>query len=243
MPKTDLTQIEAQLAERAKNLQSQLGSLDTRRITVSQKDGQLIGPGGLALGDEVRVIVVEFCTVNKYFDRPYDENKPMPPACVAVGQDLAELRPEDGVPAPQSDLCSTCWANKWESDAKQKGKACKNTRELAVVLYDELEDPDYEPELFIVSCSPTSIKSFDAAATKINQLFNGPPIKAVMTMTAVATNNYYNLRFGQIDAHPYLERVFPMIDDALALLGTLPDFTNYEPPKHLPGDDVRKRAA
>lgn len=239
MAKTDLARIEADLAERAKTLQQQVGGPDTRRITVDQKNGNLLGPGGLNLGDEQRIIVIDFCTVNRYFDAPYDSNNPTPPACMAVGDIIADMRPEDGVPAPQADLCRDCWANKWESDAKGKGKACKNSRDLAIVLADELEDPDYEPELYVVSCSPTSIKSYDAAAIKAQQLFNGPPIKAIMTMKVMAVENYYNLSFGQLDSNPFLERVYGLLEDSPVLLGALPDFTKYKAPKKFPHGDVR----
>lgn len=240
MAKTDIAKIEADLAAKAKMLQHQIGSGDSKKITVDQKDGQLIGPGGLALGDELRICVVDFCTTNRYYDRGYDPQNPMPPACMAVGDIIAEMAPEEGVPAPQSDLCRTCWANQWESDLQGgRGKACKNTRDLAVVMVDELEDPDLEPELFLISCSPTSLKSFDAAAAQAHRLFGGTPIKAVMTVRVKQTANYYNLQFGELEANPYLERVYPLLESTAEMLGHLPDFSNYEAPKKLPIQDVR----
>jgi hypothetical protein len=239
MAKTDLSRIDADLAERAKNIQKQISAPESRRITVDQKTGELMGPGGLSMGDEVRIIAIDFCTTKRYYDQPYDSNNPNPPACMAIGDVIADMVPEEGVPAPQSEFCRDCWANKWESDAKQKGKACKETRDLVVVLVDELEDPDYEPEMYVVSCSPTALKSFDAAAVKVHQLFNGPPIKAIMTMKSKSVENYYNLSFGGIDANTYLERVYPLLSEAPDMLSRMPDFSTYVPPKRLPPDDVR----
>lgn len=239
MAKTDLARIEADLAARAKSIGEQIGSSDSRRITVDQKEGCLLGPGGLNLGDEQRIIVVDFCTVNRYYDRVYDAANPQPPACMAIGDIIKDMVPEEGVPAPQSDFCRNCWANEWKSDVKQRGKACKNTRDLAIVLADELEDPDIEPTLYVVSCAPTSIKSFDAAAAKVLQLFSGPPIKAIMTMHVSAVDNYYNLSFGQLEANPYIERVYPLLEDTADLLSRMPDFDNYERPRQLPHGDVR----
>lgn len=241
MAKTDLAAIEQQLAARAQNLREQISAPETRQITVNQKDGQLMGPGGLSLGDEVRIIVIDFCTEKRYYDRPYDPANTMPPACMALGDVIKDMVPEDGVPAPQNEACATCWANQWESDSRGKGKACKETRNLMVVLADELEDPDAEPEPYLVKCSPTSLKSFDAAAVKAQQLFGGTPIKAIMTMQAVASENYYNLRFGNLEANPYLERVFPLMEGAAEFMGRLPDFSGYEAPKHLPPGDARNR--
>lgn len=243
MAKANIALIEADLKKRAETVSQQIGVLESRKITVDQKEGQLMGPGGLALGDEQRIIVVDFCTVNRYYDRPYSEGNIGPPACMAVGDIIKDMVPEEGVPAQQSEFCRDCWANEWESDLKGRGKACKNTRDLAIVLADELEDPDVIPELYVVSCSPTSIKSFDAAAAKALQLFGSTPIKAVMTMRVKATANYYNLQFGELEANPHLERVYPLLEDTAVLLGRLPDFGTYQPPKTLMyANDVRNSA-
>lgn len=239
MAKTDIARIEADLAERAKSISQQISAPETRRITVDQKNGQLVGPGGMTLGDEIRIVVVDFCTVKKYYDRPFDPTNKSPPACFAFGDVIAEMVPEDYVPAQQNEKCGTCWANAWESDARGRGKACKETRDLAIVLADELEDPEVEPELYVVSCSPTSLKAFDAAALKIVQLFNAPPIKAVMTMASKAVDTYYNLSFSQIEANPYMERLYPLLDSTAAILAPTLDVSNYERPKALPPGDVR----
>jgi hypothetical protein len=58
-------------------------------------------------------------------------------------------------------------------------------------------------------------------------------------MSVHAEKNYFNLRFGDLQANPYLERVFPLMDEAPALLSALPDFGTYEAPKKFPLDDVR----
>lgn len=239
MAKTDLAQLEAELAERAKSLSQQLGAPESKRITVDQKTGELIGPGGTGMGDSVKVVVVDFCTTKRYFDRIYDPANTTPPACMAIGDVISEMVPEEGVPAPQSPQCKTCWANQWESDARGKGKMCKETRDLVVVIAEELEDPDIEPALYLVACSPTSLKSFDATALRVHQLLGGMPMKAIMTMSVHAVENYYNLRFGDIEANPYLDRTLPLLASTQALLGTLPDFSKYEAPKKLPADDVR----
>lgn len=239
MTNSNIARIEAELAERAKTMSEQIGQPDSRKITVDQKEGRLVGPGGLDLGDEQHIVVVDFCTVNRYYDRPYDGNAPMPPACYAVGDIIKDMVPEDGVPAPQSASCATCWANKWESDAKGRGKACKNSRDLAIVLADELEDPDIDPVMYVVSCAPTSLKSFDAAAQQSHRMFGGTPIKAIMTMRVKSTENYFNLAFSDPQPNPYLERVFPLLENTADMLGRLPDFSNYQPPKHLPPGDVR----
>lgn len=247
MARTDIAAIEEQMAAKALEVSSQVGQSDTRKITVDQQTGTLVGPGGLDLGEEQRVVVIDFGSVNKYYDRKYDANNPAPPACMAVGDVLAEMAPDDDVPAKQSALCATCWANKWESDpGGGRGKACKNTRELVVVLADDLEDMDLELEdieMFVVSCSPTSIKAFDAVAKRIAKTMSRPPIGAIMTMRAKATANYYNLTFSDVEPNPYLERLWPLYADGVAaeMIGVKPDFSGYEEPRTLPAGDVRNQ--
>ena len=238
--RSDLATIDAQLAKEAANVSEQVGQPDGRRVSVSQQDGNFMGPGGINLGNELNIIVVDFCSANRYYDRTYDASTPMPPACVAFGDVIKEMVPESESPAIQSTNCHDCWANQWKSDAKQKGKACKNSRELSFVITDEL-DPDSDPELYTISISPTSVASFDASAVQIARLFNGPPIKAQMTMKVVQKGNYYNLQFGNIEAHEWLAELFPLRDDARDMLGLLPNFDSYEAPKFFPGGDVRNQ--
>lgn len=238
MAKSDLARIDADLAQRAKRLKEQIGQSDSRRISVDQKDGSFVGPGDLNMGDEIKAVIVDFCTYKRYYDRPYNAANPTPPACVAIGDILSEMAPEEGVPAPQSDLCKNCWANEWGS-GNGRGKACKDSRDLALVLVDELEDDEIEPELYVMSCAPTSIKSFDAAAAKVYQLYNGTPIKAMMTLRVKATENFYNVQFGDIEPNAYLEKTYPLLERTAALLSRMPDFTDYEPPRQLPPKDVR----
>lgn len=246
MSRTDIAAIEAEMAAKAATVSSQIGQSESRKITVDQQTGTLVGPGGLDLGEEQRVIVIDFGSVNKYYDRKYDANNPAPPACMAVGDVLSEMSPDENVPARQSDLCATCWANKWESDpGGGRGKACKNTRELVIVLADDLEDMDTDIEdieMYVVTCSPTSIKAFDATASRIAKTMARPPIGAVMTMRVKATANYYNLTFTDVEVNPYLERVWPLHADGIAadMIGVQPDFTNYEAPKNLPANDARR---
>ena len=228
MARTDLTQIEAQLAEEAKRVSEKLGAPAGRKITIDNT-GNLIAPGGEILGTEVDVIVVDFASANYYYTAAYDPNNPASPVCFAFGDVINEMAPEEQSPEPQNADCRTCPHNQFGSSGN--GKACKNTRELAVVLADELEDPDATPEMYMVSVSPTSLKHFDGAAKQIYRLFNGTPIKAILKMKAQQTANYFALTFTDPRPNPHLERVFPLREQVEEIICRQPDLTNYRPTK------------
>lgn len=243
MARTDISKLQADQAERAKSLSKQLGAPEGKKITIDPKTGEFTGPGGMTFGDELRVVVVDFCTHKTYYDRPYDPQNSSPPACMAIGEVIAEMVPEEGVPAPQSDLCKNCWANEWESDDRGKGKRCKETRELAVALVDDLETIENADDvpLYQISVSPKALKAFDAAANRAYQLFGGMPIEATMLLKVKTEENYFLLQFADIDANPHKDACFALLAQTEAMLGAMPDFSNYEAPKKLPADDVRAR--
>lgn len=231
MAKTDLAKIDAELAEKAKALKQQLGAPETKKITIDQQ-GNFIAPGGANLGNELNICVVDFCSKNTFYDRPFVPGNPAAPACIAIGRELADMYPEEESPVKQNDICASCPQNQWGSSGVGNGKACKNTRELAITLIDELEDPDAEPELMLLSLAPTSIKGFDSAAMQAARLYNGPPIKAIFTITTSqpANANYWVVNWSQPEANKYLPRVYPHMEAAEDLISRLPDMSNYEPP-------------
>lgn len=227
MARTSLANIEQQLAQKAADFNKTVQQPQGRRIQLDQKTGNFIAPGDVNLGTEVRLIVVDFCSANRYYPGKYDPNNVVPPVCFAFGDIIDDMAPEAEAPEPQHENCKKCPHNQWGSNGN--GKACKNTRELAVVLADELEDPDYEPELFHISVAPSSIKHFDRCAIDINGLFNGPPIKAIVTMKSKTVKNWVESDFVAPEANPYLERVFDLMEQAPDIIARTPDLTNYKP--------------
>lgn len=223
----DLATIEAQLEAEAAKVSAQVGQPDARKIALD-RSGNFIAPGGVNLGTEIEVVVVDFCSANDYYTAAYDANNPKPPVCFARGREIADMYPEEASPEPQSENCAVCPHNQFGS--RGNGKACKNTRSLVVALVNEIddEDPDETP-LYLLSVPPTGLKSFDAAALQAVRILNGPPIKAVYTVRAVSGGTYTTMQFSTPAPNPYLAAVFPLRDKAEELLSRLPDLTNYVP--------------
>lgn len=224
--KQDLVAIEAQLAKEASEMSRQLGAPEGKKITVDQK-GNFVGPGQVNLGNELNVNVVSFCTSKKYYDRPYDSSTPAVPVCFAFGKIIDEMEPEEESPEPQSKTCKTCPHNEWNS-APGGGKACKEGREFAVVLVDDLEE-GVKPDLYHMTTAPTSIKFFDGMASSVKRLFNGPPIRAIVTMVTAPVKNYFVLNFGEPEANPHLSETFPLREAADDLISRFPDVSRYVP--------------
>lgn len=227
----DLATIEAQLEAEAAKVAAQVGQPDARKISLD-RSGNFVAPGGVNLGTEIEVVVVDFCSANDYYTAPYDPNNPKPPVCFARGREIADMYPEESAPEPQAENCAVCPHNQFGS--RGNGKACKNTRLLAVALTSEIdeEEPDETP-LYLLSVPPTALKSFDAAALQTARMLNGPPIKAVYTVRAVSAGTYTTMQFSSPSPNPYLAAVFQLRGKAEEMLSRLPDLTNYVPTRQL----------
>lgn len=225
-PRQDLATIEAELAAKAAEVSKQVGRPESKKITVD-RNGNFIAAGGVSIGNSLEIVVVDFCSANDYYTAVYDPNNPSPPVCFARGREIEDMIPEDESPEKQSNDCASCPHNQFGS--RGNGKACKNTRNLAVVLANELGDPDVEPELHLIQVPPTGLKSFDAAALQAARMFNGPPIKCVMTVRVVQQGQYNTLQFGDLEPNDHLLQVWDMREEAEDMIARTPDLTNYKP--------------
>lgn len=226
-PRQDLATIEAQLAQEAAKVSAQVGQPEARKIAID-RSGNFIAPGGLNLGAEIEVCVIDFCSANDLYTAAYDPNKPAPPVCFARGREIADMYPEETSPEPQAETCAVCPHNQFGS--RGNGKACKNTRNLAVVLMNEFdEDSPEDTPMYLLSVPPTGLKSFDAAALQAARLLNGPPIKGVFTIRAVSGGTYTTLQFSTPQPNPFFADMFALRDKAEEIIGRLPDLTHYVP--------------
>ncbi len=225
----DLATIEAQLEAEAANVSKFVSQPSTKKISLD-RDGNFVAPGGLVLGTEIRICVIDFCTAHDFYTASYDPANPAPPVCFARGREIADLYPEESAPEPQSETCATCPQNEWGSGGGNR-KACKNTRNLGVVLADDLDlESDEDPDLYLLSVPPSAIKSFDAAVIQCARMFNSGPIKAILTVKATVVNNQYTtLQFMMPEANPDYVRLFELREAVEPIIENLPNMANYKP--------------
>lgn len=225
--RTDLATLDEQLAQEAVNdIAKAIARPSGRKINV--KDKQFVLPDGTVLGEVIDVIVLDFVSANRYYVDQFNRNDPKPPVCFAFGKDLNTMAPMEEAPEKQADECRSCPMNQWESDPKGgKGKACKNTRELAVLLASDAGDPD--APIYTISVSPTSIKSFDAIYTFIARTMAGPPVKAIMTITTNPNVDYAQLIFSDPVPNEDYANHAARRTEAQDYLFVVPDLSGYIP--------------
>lgn len=230
---TSIANIDQELANEVAQLKQQLGQPSGNAIRV-QPVGSFNAPDGQDLGSEIQVVIVDFISKNMFYDRPYDPGTPGPPACYAAGKVIADMAPDPESPAIQSDLCSTCALNVFGSGSNGKSKACKNTRELVVLLVDsDAPDAIADPagQLYTISLPPTALRSFDGIASTIARSLGGPPIKAIVTITAKNAGTYAMLTFSDPLPNKHYAQHAERRGEANEMLARKPNFADYQPVK------------
>lgn len=185
-------------------------------------------PDGTETGGPIEVVIVDYVTLRAYYDRAFDQKNPCPPACAALSRNVNGMVPFKESPDKQSQQCSGCPMNEWESADSGKGKACKEHRVLAVIP----GDADATTELSILRISPTALKAFDAYVRTLSSATQKAPFQVVTKISFDPNQTYASLRFG--DPVPCNEDLlavaFSMRDAARARLLTQPDFSGYTKP-------------
>ncbi len=227
--RTDISNIDAELSAEARSIKQSISAPGAPKITINRA-GSFSGPANEDLGTSIRGVVVDFLSSNKYYDKPYNSAAPEPPACFAFGKVLNEMVPSPNSPVIQAEQCLGCPRNEWGSDIKGgKGKACKNARELAFILEEDLGEED--PPIYQVSVPPTGIRSFDGFAAMVSTMLDGPPIKAVVTIECIQQNGYNTMVFKDPDNNPDYAFHAQFRPQALELISREPDVSGYTPNK------------
>lgn len=148
-------------------------------------------PDGRTSSGPLKLIVLDWRIVHSYYTGIYDPAKRASPDCWALSTNLDCAPDPAKVKAAKCDSCAKCPFNEWGSAATGKGKACKESRRLAVIPTDAT--PDTIPLLLEVS--PTGIKSFEAYVTRLNSI-GKHPMEAVAEVAFKSDAHYPTLVFG-----------------------------------------------
>jgi hypothetical protein len=117
----------------------------------SIRGGILTFNGAPLPGNEMVAVVVDSILENAYFEGEFDPDNPQPPVCFAFGRDDDGMAPHQTVfdaDQAQNQTCKGCEKNVFGSAERGKGKACKNTRRLALLAAGSIELPKREITLF-----------------------------------------------------------------------------------------------
>lgn len=218
-------QLEREAAEIAKRIAAPTG--DRIRFNANRS---IVTPDG-AEGETLEVVIVDFVTSNLFYDSPYDRDNPQPPGCFAIGPEPSLLVPSKNSPNRQSETCSACPNNQFGSAQNGKGKACKNTRLLALSPLGA--DDGEDAPIWIMSVPPTSMKAFDSYVHSLAAKHRTVPIGVLTEITLDPENTFASPRFRVVRPLEGAElgRFMERRKEASDRLNAEPDVSQYVPPK------------
>lgn len=210
-----LASVDKQLEEEAANIASTLSAPSSNRIKTNDKVFKL--PDGQVLQAPLTVVIIDYTSRNAYYDKPYNAAKPEDPICWAINKEPAKLAPGKDVPNPIADECSDCPYDEFGSSPTGGGKACKNSRVLAVLLPTMKDD-----KMYTIEASPTAIKAYDAYVGVVAKLFNSSPIKVTTDLSFHPEKSFASLMFGNPKPNPQYGEHFARRTEANDILAIAP---------------------
>ena len=214
-----LMDIKAMMAAEVAGLANRTAAPGGDKIQLKNK--KFVLPNGEST-EVLNVVILDFVSMNNFYENAYDAKNIVPPTCFAIGQVPTQMVPSDNAPVKQSDACQTCPMNQFGSAGD--GKACKNMRRLAVLP----PDADEETPVWILDVSPTGLKSFDGYVRSVASKFNMPPVGVVTEITFATDVEYASLRFGNPEPNEGMENHWGRRQEALDRLSQEPDVSAYE---------------
>jgi hypothetical protein len=127
------------------------------------------------LAPSIEVVIVDYSrNVNKvFYEAAFDEDVSGPPDCYSNDG----IKPAADSPQPQHTNCAACPQNQWgakiNKETGKKTKACADTRRLAVVKPDAIDEP------MLLRIPPTSLKHLSAYQKEMKT--RGVPLPMLVT--------------------------------------------------------------
>lgn len=165
---------------------------------ISVRGGVLTWNGAAIPGNKMAVIVLDAIFENAFYEGEFDPDSPTSPTCFAFGRVEKELSPHEIVVeagSQQNEQCAGCEKNEFGSADKGKGKACKNTRRLALIpagqfdakgKFKLIDDPDYylKGEHAFIKLPVTSVAGWAKYVKQLKDAVGRPPY-AMITQISV----------------------------------------------------------
>ena len=199
-------------------------------------------PDGTKTRESLQLVVVDFVSRNEYYEGAYNKDDITPPNCFAIHPEPKQLVPSDNSPNKQCDDCASCPMNQFGSAPTGAGKACKNTRVLAVMP----PDADDDTEIWTLKVSPTAIKAFDGFVAGVNRAFQLPPVGVVVTVGFSDAKDFPSLEFTDPQLNENVAIHFGRQDEAREMLMREPDVSSFgaeKPAAKAPARKVARKVA
>ena len=201
---TALSPLEAKIAAKAEKLR-QAVTVTGNAIKIN-KAKQIQLPNDETV-EQLPVVILDYRYYNAFFPKPFRKGEFSPPVCQAVGEtpddkvakalDVPVMAPVADCPQPQAESCSACPMNEFGSALNGgRGKACRNTIVLAVML----PSVDESDDVYRVIIQPTSTKKVEAYLSRITETY-GHPIKAVSMLGSDASSDWERFTLSFVGAN------------------------------------------
>lgn len=149
--------------------------------------------------NQMFIVIVDAVMENVYYEGKFDANVPQSPVCFAFGRDEAKMKPHEVVVkagTAQNDICATCQHNEWGSSDVGRGKACRNTRRLAVISAGQFVEATKQFTLItaeeftntavgFLKLPVTSVKGYSTFVKQVAAVLKRPPFAIVTKVKVV----------------------------------------------------------
>ena len=163
---------------------------------IKDSSGAFAIPNGMQWQDPLKVVILDFVTQHVLYENDYKQGEISPIICAAVGDNIADLAPYATIKDSQCDTCTGCWANEFKSAKMGEGKACKQVRNMAVLVQDDKGNIDPNGPIYLLPTTPATNKAFDPYVKSVGAVFQMPPIGVVTTLIIVQQGKNSVLSFN-----------------------------------------------
>lgn len=224
----------AQMAKQATEVERPSGS------AIGTRSGILTYGGTPVPGNKLDVIVIGATHTNLYYEDKYDPDDIKNPVCFAYSKDGIDMAPHPASSKPQHTDCATCPMNQWKSDpGGGKGKACKNSRSLALIPADTKPEDVANAELAVLKLPVTSVHNWGQYVNKVAALYGRPPLGLITTVgMAPDLKTQFKVTFtnGQLLGNDMLGPIFQREESVYPILERV-----YEPNSETPEETAPKK--
>jgi hypothetical protein len=138
----------------------------------SLQSGQLALGGTQMKNNRMAVIILDSMFENIFYEGQFDVQNPTPPTCFAFDHAEEDLKPHKVVfelGQEQNPQCKGCPQNVYGTATTGKGKACRNTRRIALIPAGDLDDQDaFTAERDPVAYTKSGIALLKIPVTSVN---------------------------------------------------------------------------
>lgn len=186
-------------------------------------------------GNQMAVIILDTIFENVFYDGAYDPDTPQGPLCFSFGRVQDDMVPHTIVTdagTEQHNECRGCPMNEFGSADTGKGKACRNTRRLALIpagkfgrdgsfeIFDEQEHFE-SAQIAFMKLPVTSVKGYATFVKQVADALKRPPFGIITKIKVVPdVKTQFKVVFEPIENVPdeLMEVIFARNTEAKSII-------------------------